>query len=375
MGGWSFLLLWGCEVCGLAGMPPGGNHRELAGCEGGSAAAPTAALPHTLPRCCAASSTSTPRPCCTATSRWVGVPGAAVCAAAQRRGFSRWPCASAAGMQASAAQPATPRHALLPSPLHSPPTSCSTPRATSRSATLGWLAPGAVAGGGVEAAGRGGRVMCPRALCCPLCHPLTPHRCTPPTVPHRAHNSTESNNFMTEYVVTRWYRAPELLLSCDSYDAGIDIWSGARRCGVGCLAGAQASRKARARCRACPGACMALLRLPAHPMEQPARPLTQHRALSPPGPQSAASWRSCCSASRCFRARTTSTSSSSSSVPWCAGMGGPLWRGGWWEAGLSSRALCRQPRAPPCAALTLPPHLSPCPRRTLTCRAPPATRS
>ena len=38
--------------------------------------------------------------------------------------------------------------------------------------------------------------------------------------------STESNNFMTEYVVTRWYRAPELLLSCDTYDAGIDIWSG-----------------------------------------------------------------------------------------------------------------------------------------------------
>lgn len=38
--------------------------------------------------------------------------------------------------------------------------------------------------------------------------------------------STESNNFMTEYVVTRWYRAPELLLSCDTYDAGIDVWSG-----------------------------------------------------------------------------------------------------------------------------------------------------
>lgn len=31
---------------------------------------------------------------------------------------------------------------------------------------------------------------------------------------------------MTEYVVTRWYRAPELLLSCDTYDAGIDVWSG-----------------------------------------------------------------------------------------------------------------------------------------------------
>lgn len=44
-----------------------------------------------------------------------------------------------------------------------------------------------------------------------------------------ARTSTESNNFMTEYVVTRWYRAPELLLSCDSYDASIDVWS------VGCI--------------------------------------------------------------------------------------------------------------------------------------------
>ena len=26
---------------------------------------------------------------------------------------------------------------------------------------------------------------------------------------------------MTEYVVTRWYRAPELLLSCEKYDAGV----------------------------------------------------------------------------------------------------------------------------------------------------------
>lgn len=41
-----------------------------------------------------------------------------------------------------------------------------------------------------------------------------------------ARTSTESNAFMTEYVVTRWYRAPELLLSCDSYSAGIDVWSG-----------------------------------------------------------------------------------------------------------------------------------------------------
>ncbi|KAJ0586567.1 putative mitogen-activated protein kinase CMGC-MAPK family [Helianthus annuus] len=34
---------------------------------------------------------------------------------------------------------------------------------------------------------------------------------------------------MTEYVVTRWYRAPELLLNCSEYTASIDIWS------VGCI--------------------------------------------------------------------------------------------------------------------------------------------
>jgi serine/threonine protein kinase len=34
---------------------------------------------------------------------------------------------------------------------------------------------------------------------------------------------------MTEYVVTRWYRAPELLLPCEHYSAAIDMWS------VGCI--------------------------------------------------------------------------------------------------------------------------------------------
>ncbi|KAL8498508.1 hypothetical protein ACS0TY_021731 [Phlomoides rotata] len=32
-------------------------------------------------------------------------------------------------------------------------------------------------------------------------------------------------DFMTEYVVTRWYRAPELLLNCSNYTAAIDVWS------------------------------------------------------------------------------------------------------------------------------------------------------
>lgn len=34
---------------------------------------------------------------------------------------------------------------------------------------------------------------------------------------------------MTEYVVTRWYRAPELLLCCENYGTSIDVWS------VGCI--------------------------------------------------------------------------------------------------------------------------------------------
>jgi len=40
---------------------------------------------------------------------------------------------------------------------------------------------------------------------------------------------THGNEMMTEYVVTRWYRAPELLLSCSGYTGAIDVWS------VGCI--------------------------------------------------------------------------------------------------------------------------------------------
>ncbi|KFK42540.1 hypothetical protein AALP_AA1G007800 [Arabis alpina] len=44
-------------------------------------------------------------------------------------------------------------------------------------------------------------------------------------------------DFMTEYVVTRWYRAPELLLNCSEYTAAIDIWS------VGCILGETMTRE------------------------------------------------------------------------------------------------------------------------------------
>jgi len=37
------------------------------------------------------------------------------------------------------------------------------------------------------------------------------------------------DNKLTEYVVTRWYRAPEILLSCKEYDAKVDVFS------LGCI--------------------------------------------------------------------------------------------------------------------------------------------
>lgn len=42
--------------------------------------------------------------------------------------------------------------------------------------------------------------------------------------------STEDNfGFMTEYVATRWYRAPEIMLTFQEYTTAIDVWS------VGCI--------------------------------------------------------------------------------------------------------------------------------------------
>ncbi len=36
---------------------------------------------------------------------------------------------------------------------------------------------------------------------------------------------------MTEYVATRWYRAPEILLGSNNYTVAIDLWS------TGCIIG------------------------------------------------------------------------------------------------------------------------------------------
>jgi len=48
----------------------------------------------------------------------------------------------------------------------------------------------------------------------------------------------DSSQQLTEYVVTRWYRAPELLVENETYGPEIDIWS------VGCILGEFLGRKA-----------------------------------------------------------------------------------------------------------------------------------
>jgi len=46
----------------------------------------------------------------------------------------------------------------------------------------------------------------------------------------RSAASVEDNSgFMTEYVATRWYRAPEIMLTFKEYTKAIDVWS------VGCI--------------------------------------------------------------------------------------------------------------------------------------------
>ena len=45
----------------------------------------------------------------------------------------------------------------------------------------------------------------------------------------RVKDPENGNEFLSEYVATRWYRAPEVLLNYDTYGPAIDVWS------VGCI--------------------------------------------------------------------------------------------------------------------------------------------
>jgi len=51
-------------------------------------------------------------------------------------------------------------------------------------------------------------------------------------------DNVEEEEFMTEYVVTRWYRAPEILLGSRDYKKSVDMWS------VGCVFAEMLARRA-----------------------------------------------------------------------------------------------------------------------------------
>ncbi|OEU09443.1 putative MAP kinase [Fragilariopsis cylindrus CCMP1102] len=48
-------------------------------------------------------------------------------------------------------------------------------------------------------------------------------------IQQKQHEEQGGTMLLTEYVVTRWYRAPEIMLACHEYSKSIDIWS------VGCI--------------------------------------------------------------------------------------------------------------------------------------------
>ena len=47
-----------------------------------------------------------------------------------------------------------------------------------------------------------------------------------------------SNIHMSDYVVTRWYRAPEIVLGSNKYQKPVDMWS------IGCILGEMVNGKA-----------------------------------------------------------------------------------------------------------------------------------
>lgn len=48
---------------------------------------------------------------------------------------------------------------------------------------------------------------------------------------------TEAEDDLTAYVVTRWYRAPEIMLACKNYTSKVDVWA------VGCIMAELVRRK------------------------------------------------------------------------------------------------------------------------------------
>jgi len=78
----------------------------------------------------------------------------------------------------------------------------------------------------------------------------------------------EALPLLTDYVATRWYRAPELLLGSTLYSEGVDMWS------VGCILGEMVSGKPILRGRSTMDQLEKVVELTGKPSEQDLRPIT-----------------------------------------------------------------------------------------------------
>ena len=87
---------------------------------------------------------------------------------------------------------------------------------------------------------------------------LTPHTLTHPqladfglvrslsSLPQSGDSENNINPAMTDYVATRWYRAPEILLGSQRYTRGVDMWS------LGCILAEMIAGET----RVCVGVCV-----------------------------------------------------------------------------------------------------------------------
>lgn len=74
--------------------------------------------------------------------------------------------------------------------------------------------------------------------------------------------------FFTDYVATRWYRAPELLLGATLYAEGVDMWS------VGCILGEMVSKKPILKGKSTLDQLEKIIELTGRPSEQDLRPIS-----------------------------------------------------------------------------------------------------
>ncbi|CAJ1381762.1 unnamed protein product [Effrenium voratum] len=81
-------------------------------------------------------------------------------------------------------------------------------------------------------------------------------------------SESEAHPLLTDYVATRWYRAPELLLGSTIYSEGVDMWS------VGCILGEMVAGKPILRGRSTMDQLQKVVELTGKPSEQDLRPIT-----------------------------------------------------------------------------------------------------